>query len=819
MLNKHERKQQIIDGIKSNLRNQFGKTVKTANKTQIYLACVQVAREEIMDRWVKTKEIEAEHGGKKLYYLSVEFLPGRAMSNNLIALGKTDMYAEALMELGISINEIEDIEADPGLGNGGLGRLASCFLDSLATLNYPAMGCGIRYEYGLFRQRIINDAQVEIPDDWLDDMGGYPWETPVYEDEFSVRFGGKLTEEYVDGVLKVHHTDYSVVEAIPFDLPVLGYGTDNVGTLRLWSAHSPKQIDMESFSRGEYVRAVEDRELAEVISKVLYPAENHKEGKSLRLKQHYFFTSATIQYIVREHKRCYGSLYNLADKVCIQINDTHPALAIPELLRIMIDEEGMDWEASCNICKKVFGYTNHTVLSEALEKWPEQLFKELLPRIYAIVHGINEDYCAKLWKFYPGQWDKIGSMAIVGYNEIRMANLCVAMSDHVNGVSQLHGEILKRDVFKNFFMVEPWKFTSITNGITPRRWLLNANPALCKLLDDSIGEDYKQDLSALNKLEPLADDSAFLQRFADVKLENKRRFADWLQQKQGITIDPSMVFDVQSKRAHEYKRQLMNLLHIISLYDRLMNDSSFEMTPVTFIFAAKASANYTMAKQIIKLANVLSHKISMAPSRVRERLNVVFVENYNVTAAEILIPAADVSEQISTAGKEASGTGNMKFMLNGAVTIGTLDGANVEIKEQVGDDNIFIFGLTAQEVERLNRYANYSSGKAYESNALIRRAMDYLINGELDLNGTRVFNDLYHVLLFGENGTRADPYLVLKDFPTYSECHAKLRTAYCDTKRWQRMSVLNTARAGYFSSDRSIEDYNEKIWKLDKLPF
>ncbi len=818
MINKAERKKQIIDGIKTNLLNQFGKTVKTANKAQIYLACALVAREEIMARWVKTRDIESEHEGKKLYYLSVEFLPGRAMSNNLLALGESELYAESLLELGVSINEIEDTEADPGLGNGGLGRLASCFLDSLATLGYPAMGCGIRYEYGLFRQRIINDAQVEIPDTWLDDMGGYPWETCVVEDEFPVRFGGTISEEYAGGILKVHHTGYSVVNAVPFDLPILGYGTENVGTLRLWSARSPKRIDMDIFSRGDYIRAVEDRELAEVISKVLYPCENHKEGKSLRLKQHYFFTSATIQYIVREHKRRYGSLYNLADKVCIQINDTHPALAIPELLRIMIDEEGMDWEASCNICKKVFGYTNHTVMTEALEKWPEQLFKELLPRIYAIVRGINEDYCNRLWHFYPGQWEKIGAMAIIGYNEIRMANLCVAMSEHVNGVSRLHGEILKQDVFRNFFMVEPWKFTSVTNGITPRRWLMGANPALCALLDDAIGTDYKKDLTALSRLEPLADNPAFQERFARVKQANKKRFAEWLGKKQGIAIDPSTVFDVQSKRAHEYKRQLMNLLHIISLYDRLMNDPAFDMTPTTFIFAAKAPANYAMAKQIIKLANVLSQKIAKAPERVKARLNVVFVENYNVTAAELLIPAADVSEQISTAGKEASGTGNMKFMLNGAVTIGTLDGANVEMKEQLGDENIFIFGLTAREVERLHRYGNYSSGKVYESNAVIRRAMDYLINGELDLTGTRVFNDLYHVLLFGENGTRADPYLVLKDFPAYADCHARLLTAFGDKARWRRMAVMNTARSGYFSSDRAIEEYGEKIWKLQKLP-
>lgn len=818
-MNTQERKQQIIEGIKSNLLNQFGKTVATANRAQIYIACTLVAREEIMSRWVKSKEKEAQSGGKKLYYLSVEFLPGRAMSNNLLALGESDVYRAALEELGVSINEIEDMEADPGLGNGGLGRLASCFLDSLATLDYPAMGCGIRYEYGLFRQRIIDDAQVEIPDSWLDDMGGYPWEICVPEDEFPVRFGGHVEEHWKPDGLEIVHSGYSVVNAVPYDLPIPGYDTENVGTLRLWSARSPKRIDMDRFSRGEYMGAMEDKELAEVISKVLYPCENHKEGKSLRLKQHYFFTSATIQYIVRKHKRRYGTLNNLPDKVVIQINDTHPALAIPELIRILLDEEHMDWKTACDITARVFNYTNHTVMSEALERWPEQLFKELLPRIYSIVSALNEDFCNKLWHFYPGQWEKIGSMAIIGYNEIRMANLCIAMSSRVNGVSRLHGEILKQDVFRNFFVVEPWKFLGITNGITPRRWLMDANPALSSLLTETIGEGWKKDLTQLSLLEPYAGDPSFTERFAAVKQENKQRFARWMQEKQGVSLDPSMIFDVQSKRAHEYKRQLLNILHVIYLYDKLMTDSTFDMEPVTYIFAAKASANYVMAKQILKLINVMSRKIAQAPARVREKLNVVFVENYNVTSAELLIPAADISEQISTAGKEASGTGNMKFMMNGAITIGTLDGANVEMLEQAGPDNIFIFGLTAPEVNRLNRYGNYSAGSVYESNASIRRVLDYLINGELDLAGPRAFSDLYHVLLFGENGAKADPYLVLKDFPAYVEAHQKLQTAWLDRAGWLRRAVLNTARSSFFSSDRTIEEYNQKIWHLEKLEF
>ena len=812
-----ERLNQLVDSIKSNLLNSFGKTVQEATKAQIYMACAQTAREEIMIRYLKSREAQSRYEGRKLYYLSVEFLPGRAMSNNLLALGETELYEEALASFGVSLNEIEDQEADPGLGNGGLGRLASCFLDSLATLNYPAMGCGIRYEYGLFRQKIIDNAQVEVPDSWLSEMGVYPWETCVPEDEVQVNFGGKVEEDWQEDGLHIKYIGCTKVIAVPYDTPVLGYGTENTGTLRLWSARSPKEIDMERFSRGEYLGAVADKEQAEVISKVLYPCENHREGKSLRLKQHYFFTSATIQSIVKKHKERYGTLYNLAEKVCIQINDTHPALAIPELIRIMVDEERMDWHTACDITARVFNYTNHTVMSEALEKWPEDLFKELLPRIHSIVLGLNDDYCKKLWNFYPGQWDRISSMAIVAYGQVRMANLCIALSTMVNGVSKLHGEILKQDVFKDFFLVEPWKFVGITNGITPRRWLLDANPSLTALIEETIGPGFKKDLSELKKLTPYAADPAFCEKFAAVKRQNKERFSNWLYEKQGKKVDPNTLFDVQSKRLHEYKRQLLNIMHVIYLYDRLMHDPGFDMAPATFLFAAKASANYTLAKQIIKLINVVAKKLESAPPRVKERLTVAFVENYNVTSAELLIPAADVSEQISTAGKEASGTGNMKFMLNGAVTIGTMDGANVEISEQVGMENIFIFGLNAQEVDRLRRYGGYSAGQVYESNPTIRRVMDYFINGELDLAGIRSFNDLYHVMLFGENGNGADPYLVLKDFPSYADCQAKVRAAYADRTAWLKKAVMNTACAGYFSSDRTIEDYNHLIWHLDKL--
>ncbi len=552
---------------------------------------------------------------------------------------------------------------------------------------------------------------------------------------------------------------------------------------------------------------------------MLYPCETHIGGKSLRLKQHYFFTSATMQYIVRQHKSKYGTLQNLADKVVIQINDTHPALAIPELMRIMLDEEGMDWDTATSITARVFNYTNHTVMSEALERWPEQLFKDLLPRIYSIVSAINEHYCKKLWNFFPGQWQRIGQMAVIGYNEIRMANLCIAMSSHVNGVSRLHGDILKQDVFRNFFVVEPWKFTGITNGITPRRWLMDANPALSSLLDETIGTGWRKDLSELEKLTPFAKDRVFAERFAQVKAGNKERLAAWMREKQGKTLNPHMIFDVQAKRAHEYKRQLLNILHVIFLYNSLMADPSFDMEPTTFLFGAKASANYHTAKLIIKLINVMSEKIAQAPAYVREKLNVVFVENYNVSCAELLIPAADVSEQISTAGKEASGTGNMKFMMNGALTIGTLDGANVEISEQVGRENIFLFGLTAPEVEQLYKYGNYSAGALYEGNPVIHRTLETLINGTLDSGLARQFSDLHHLLLYGENGALADQYLVLKDFPSYLDTQARVRSTYRDQNRWREMAILNTAKSGFFSSDRTIEEYNDKFWHLKRTQF
>jgi len=812
----------VLERIESSLLRQHGRTLENASKRQLYTAVCNSIRDEIMKKWSRSQKLAAIQQPKKLYYLSVEFLQGRALSNNLINLGETQLYREVLEEHGVSLNQIEEEEPDPGLGNGGLGRLASCFLDSLSTLDYQSIGCGIRYEYGLFRQIIVDGQQMEIPDDWLDQNNGvYPWELMMNDEAVDVHFGGCVQEHWDEnGRHHIDHTDYSVVRAVPYDIPITGYDTDNVNCLRLWRAVAPTRLDMASFSRGDYHKSTEEKNLAEVISKVLYPVENHREGKSLRLKQHYFFTSATVQYILADFKKEYGSDWNrLGEKVAIQINDTHPALAIPEMMRILIDDEGLGWDEAWNCVTSVFNYTNHTVMIEALERWPEDLFRELLPRIYTIVRKINEDYCTRLWDFFPGQWERIGKMSIIGYNEVRMANLCVAACGHVNGVSQLHAEILRQDLFRDPFIVAPWKFLGITNGVTPRRWLMDANPGLSGLIDDTIGEGWRKELIQLDSLMKWKDDAAFQQRFMDIKHANKQRLAEWLKKKQCISIDPDSIFDVQAKRLHEYKRQLMNTLHIIHLYDRLMNDSSFDMTPTTFLFGAKASAGYHVAKMIIRLVNAIATTIAAAPARVREKLNVVFIENYNVSAAEVLIPAANVSEQISTAGKEASGTGNMKFMMNGALTIGTLDGANVEITNAVGEENIYLFGKHADEVEAILAGHNYSAGQLYSSNDDVRRILDYLINGQLGGDREEKFSDLYQLLLFGENGQMADNYLVLLDGIDYTAAQRRVNVDYQNQTQWTEKCIVNVAKSGVFSSDRTIEEYNSQIWRLDKLRF
>ncbi len=805
----------IKKSIIGKLQRYDGCSLGEATDQQIYKAVASTVRDQIMQKWMYEKEARRQHKNKRLYYLSIEFLMGRSLHNNMLNLCSTEQYQQAFGELGLDINKVLREEPEPALGNGGLGRLAACFMDSLATLDLPAMGCSIRYEYGLFRQRIVDGQQVEMPDSWLEH--GNSWEIPALEDAVEVQFGGQLQEEWVDGNLRIVVQNTKTVIAVPYDMPVVGYNSKVVDVLRLWSARSPQRIDLASFGRGDYTRAMEERELAEVISKVLYPEDNHYEGKMLRLKQHYFFTSASLQYAIKDFKRLHGDdMSLLPEKVAIHVNDTHPGMAIPELMRILIDEENLTWEQASDITVRTVAYTNHTIMSEALERWPENMVREVLPRIYSILEELNRRLCADLFKKFPGQWDRIAGMAILAYDQVQMANLCIAMSHSINGVSQLHGDILKRDTFRDFAQVMPEKFSAITNGITQRRWLMLANPGLSTLLDESIGQGWRQDLMKLRDLLPLRDDAAFREKFAKVKRQNKERFASWIFDRQGLTLNPDMVFDVQAKRLHEYKRQLLNALHILVLYNRIADDPAYTMTPRTFLFAAKASPGYVRAKQIIRFINTLSELIAAHP-RASTMLQVAFLENYDVSMAEMLMPAAEVSEQLSTASKEASGTGNMKFMLNGALTIGTMDGANVEIYDEVGIDNIYIFGMRAHEVEALYAAGTYRSALIYETNQEVRRALNMLIDGTLTPNNPSIFQDLYHALLFGDYGQMADPYLVLKDFGSYSMAQRRLDVDYRNAEKWQRMAITNTACSGIFSSDRTIEEYNQRIWHLSRM--
>lgn len=805
---------QIAQSIVSKLQRHFGCELADATPNQIYQAVASTVRDEIMQRRAESRGVRKETKSKKLYYLSAEFLVGRALHNNMIALTNEREYLEAFQKLGIDKSLIFEQEPEPGLGNGGLGRLAACFLDSLSALQLPAMGCTIRYEYGLFRQKIVDGYQVEMPDNWLDN--GNLWEIARPDQAVEVHFGGTV-EQYVDGIGRTRYRQAGtyMVEAVPYEMPVLGYDSTMVNMLRTWSARSPKTIDMPSFNRGEYVQAVEQKELAEVISKVLYPEDNHAAGKELRLKQQYFFSSASVQYAVRDFIKVHGRDWDIfPDKVAIHINDTHPGMAIPELMRILIDEHGLDWDRAEDITRRTCAYTNHTVLQEALERWPEEMVERLLPRIYMILKELNERLCRKLWDVYTGQWERIGRMAIIGYGQVHMANLCVSMCHSVNGVSQIHADILKRQTFHDFYLIEPDRFRGITNGITHRRWLIQSNPALSALIDEAIGDAWRKRPERLRDLLPFADDAAFREKFEAVKADNKKALAAYIRRRQGVVLDIATVFDVQAKRLHEYKRQLMNALSILMLYDRIDRNPSLDFHPVTFIFGAKAAPGFYRAKLIIRLINAISELVAKHP-RASKLIKVVFLENYCVSAAEVLMPATDVSEQISTAGKEASGTGNMKFMMNGAVTIGTMDGANIEIFQSVGADNIYIFGLSAEEVER--GYATYRASAIFETSADIRRAMTMLIDGTLSPDNPHLFQELYHALLFGDNGGMADPYFVLKDLPDYLRTRQRVAQDYDNRDKWLAMAVRNVACSGVFSSDRTIAEYNEKIWRLKPL--
>ena len=799
-------KNHVKRSVSEKLKRQFGKSIETASTLQLYKAVAMTARDEIMEHWLTSVNRVTEEKKKVVYYLSMEFLTGKFLGANLTALGKYEIYRDALAELGIHLSDLEDAEREPGLGNGGLGRLAACFLDSLATLSLPAVGCGIRYELGLFRQKIVEGEQVELPDRWLFD--GNEWEVARPEESVEICFNGTV-REYTDetGRLCFALDNPNRVIAVPYDIPVCGYQNNYCNTLRIWSAHSPEIIDMRSFSEGDYVKASAERELAETISRILYPNDSHNAGKSLRLRQQYFFTSATLQYLLKRHKAQGLPLSVLPDYVAIQINDTHPSIAIAELMRLLVDQERLSWEEADRICRAVFSYTNHTIMSEALETWPCYLMQNLLPRIYMILCEI--DRRARLDTEARAGHDAAEHTAIIGYGSVRMANLCMNGCHKVNGVSELHTDILKNNLFADFNRMNPDQIIAVTNGVTPRRWLLQANPALSALIRETLGGDaFARDLSQLSTLEKYAADPVFCDKLAAVKRENKLRLIQAVKRTQGIQLDPDSIFDVQVKRLHEYKRQLLNVLHILYLYFDIVENGVLPTVPRTFFFGAKASPGYTRAKQIISLINAVADLVNNDPA-VHNILKVVFVENYNVTKASLIIPAADVSEQISLEGKEASGTGNMKFMINGAVTIGTLDGANVEMHSLLGDDDMFLFGLHADHGENAFRYGRTAPEKLCAENSLLGRVVNALADGTLPAN----IASLKDYLLNGDGGT-ADPYLCLTDFSDYAAAQERVLAHYTDRSAWMASSVRNIARSGFFSSDRAIAEYNEKVWHL-----
>ena len=806
----------IKQSIVGKLQRYNGVTVQEATPQQLYKAVASTVRDQIMQKWMVSRRLR-DAKRKRLYYLSVEFLTGRSLNCNLINLCSQENYAKALSELGIDLQTILPEEPEPALGNGGLGRLAACFLDSLSSLNIPAMGCTIRYEYGLFRQTLVEGQQVELPDNWL--QNGNVWEVARTEDTCTVEFNGHVEEGEENGRQVFKLVDTYQIDAVPYDMPVVGYNNDCVNTLRTWSARSRANLDLTHFGEGEYLKAMEEMQMAEVISKVLYPEDKHYEGKMLRLKQHYFFTSATLQYAIKNFKKHFGNNFDLLpDKCVFHINDTHPGLAIPELIRLLVDQEGLSWEMAQRITYRCMAYTNHTVMAEALERWPVDMMKQTLPRIYMILEELNRRLCAELFKSYPDQWERIGHMAIIAYGQVHMANLCVAMSSSVNGVSQLHGKILQDSLFHDYWLLNKGKFSAITNGITHRRWLVEANPALTSLLKEAIGPGFVADASKLSDLIPYADDPAFRDKFAAVKQHNKKRLQKLVKDRQNIDIDTSFVFDTQAKRLHEYKRQMLNALHIQVLYNRIVDDPNFTMPPRLFLFGAKAAPGYMRAKQTIRYINALADLIDKHP-RARQMIKIVYIENYDVSTAEILIPASEISQQLSTPGKEASGTGNMKFMMNGAVTLGTMDGANVEIYEQVGIDNIYIFGMRADTVEGMYRERTYNPMNIFETNHEIRKAMSQWLDGTLFPNEPLAMQDLYHTLLVGDYGGMPDSYFVLKDFGSYSMANRRMMEDYQNRDKWLRMAVINTAKSGFFSSDRTIRQYNDTIWHIqDSAP-
>ena len=801
-------KAQLTEMIVGKLLRNFGRTVDEATPNHMFKACAMVLRDIMSGHQIETSNHVWEAQGRQVHYLSLEFLMGRSLEKNAYNLGLLDTLTQVLEDLGFSAADLFETEPDAGLGNGGLGRLAACYLDSMTTLEIPATGYSICYELGIFKQKIIDGKQVELADNWLG--LGDAWLIAKMDEAEEVRFGGRIVDHWVDGHNKPEHVGYTTVLAIPRDMEIAGYKTNHTNTLRLWDAKSPVPVDMSLYSRGEYLKAVEQQAMAEVIAKVLYPDDNHYEGKSLRLKQQYFFVSATAQSIVRQHRAQYGTLRNFHQKHVIQINDTHPTLVIPELMRILLDVEGYSWDEAWHIVTNTVCYTNHTVLAEALERWPQNLIESLLPRIWEILKEIAARYQRQLEGYFGGDMNRVSRMAIIWGGEVRMANLCVCACSAVNGVSALHSDILKRDVFHDAYLRQPDQFKNVTNGIDHRRWLSQINPKLDALIRECTGSDaYLLHPESISGLEKYKDDSAVLDRLESIKQENKRRFAGYVARESGIILNTDAIFDVQVKRLHEYKRQLLNVLHIVCLYQQLRDDPNMDFTPQTFLFGAKAAPGYHVAKQIIQLINSLAAQINADPV-CKDKLQVVFLENYRVSLAEKLMPASELSEQISTAGKEASGTGNMKFMMNGALTIGTLDGANVEMHQQLGDENIFLFGLTADQVEERRRQG-YRSLDYYQQDPVLKRVLDQISAGFSD---GRAYTDLTNRLLFGGGGGIADEYMLLADLDSYCQAHRRSLEVYKDRRAWDQKSLINIARSGIFAADRSIRDYARDIWHV-----
>ena len=817
MINPRFEKEAFKKDVEQNVKQLFRKTVDEASQQELYQAVSYVVKDAIIDDWIATQKQYEKDDPKIVYYMSMEFLLGRALGNNLINMTAYKEVKEALEEMGLNLNELEDQEPDPALGNGGLGRLAACFLDSLASLGYAAYGCGIRYRYGMFKQKIKDGYQEERPDNWLKNGNPFELRRPEYAKE--VHFGGNIRVEYDDktGDIRFKQENYESVLAVPYDYPIVGYDNHIVNTLRIWDAEPIVDFQLDSFDRGDYHKAVEQQNLAKTIVEVLYPNDNHYAGKELRLKQQYFFVSASLQAALTKYKKHHDDIHKLPEKMTIQMNDTHPTVAVAELMRLLLDEEGLGWDEAWEITTKTCAYTNHTIMAEALEKWPIDLFSRLLPRVYQIIQEIDRRFVAKIREMYPGNEEKVAKMQILRDGQVKMAHLAIVAGYSVNGVARLHTEILKKQELRDFYEMMPQKFNNKTNGITQRRFLMQGNPLLADWVTDKLGtKDWITDLSLMSGLKKWVDDEEALKEFMSIKYENKVRLAKYIKEHNGIEVDPRSIFDVQVKRLHEYKRQLLNILHVMYLYNEIKEHPEISFYPRTFIFGAKASAGYIRAKQIIKLINSVADVVNNDRS-INGKLKVVFIEDYRVSNAEIIFAAADVSEQISTASKEASGTGNMKFMLNGAPTLGTMDGANVEIVEEVGAENAFIFGLSSDEVINYENNGGYNPMDIYNSDADIRRVVNQLVDGTYSQGDKEMYRDLYNSLLTAQGGSKADTYFILKDFRSYADTQKKVEEAYRDKDRWAKMALLNTASCGKFSSDRTIQEYVDDIWHLDKV--